>query len=274
MRTRLCFSTFTLVLSLAARSQSVLKSSYTRTATYTLKYQPDSTDPGSRRSELMVLLMDSTHSLFLSYNSFMYDSISYQSFLKTGNIFGDMEVATTYQTDLSYQVLKNHDLIETLDRVGQENLVYSEKKTALKWILQPDTMTVNGFKCQKALLDFGNRSWIAWFDPSIAIDDGPYKFCDLPGLIIEMADAQHYWVFTLQSLENKGGFYTKPLFSTSPRKTSKQEFMKYADFYRNNRYQADQARGVTFTSGGDEIKKRLEDLAKSDNNWIELYKGK
>lgn len=41
---------------------------------------------------------------------------------------------------------------------------------------------------QKATCNFAGRTWTAWFTTEIPIQDGPYKFHGLPGLIVKIED--------------------------------------------------------------------------------------
>lgn len=57
--------------------------------------------------------------------------------------------------------------------------------------------SIEGFKAQKATTQFGGRNWIAWFTNDIQIQDGPYKFCGLPGLILNIEDEGKTHIFNL-----------------------------------------------------------------------------
>src|SRR5690606_10669622 len=59
------------------------------------------------------------------------------------------------------------------------------------------TKKVNQYNLQKATCDFGGRKWTAWFNTEIPLNEGPYKFHGLPGLIFEVSDSQNQFVFKL-----------------------------------------------------------------------------
>lgn len=65
------------------------------------------------------------------------------------------------------------------------------------WKISSDTKNIQGFKCQKATLEFGNRRWEAWFSTEIPFHYGPYIFGGLPGLILELKDSNNHHSFTL-----------------------------------------------------------------------------
>jgi GLPGLI family protein len=70
-------------------------------------------------------------------------------------------------------------------------------KDEIQWKLSSETKTYNQYKVQKATDNFGGRKWIAWFSNEISINEGPYKFRGLPGLIFEIADTQNQFSFKL-----------------------------------------------------------------------------
>ena len=67
----------------------------------------------------------------------------------------------------------------------------------IKWNLSSETKKVSQYTLQKATCDFGGRKWTAWFNPEIPINEGPYKFRGLPGLIFEVEDSQKFFSFKL-----------------------------------------------------------------------------
>lgn len=67
----------------------------------------------------------------------------------------------------------------------------------INWKLSTETKSVANYKLQKATTSFGGRNWIAWFNTEINLNEGPYKFRGLPGLIFEIADDKNAFSFNL-----------------------------------------------------------------------------
>lgn len=67
----------------------------------------------------------------------------------------------------------------------------------LNWKLFEETKKFNQYNCQKAQVNYGGRLWIAWFTKDIPINDGPYIFDGLPGLIVDIADSDNDYHFSL-----------------------------------------------------------------------------
>jgi GLPGLI family protein len=69
------------------------------------------------------------------------------------------------------------------------------------WNLHEDTATVAGYLCQKAVCSFRGRIIEAWFTPEIPINNGPWKFGGLPGLILKLYDTDKLKVFECSAIE-------------------------------------------------------------------------
>ncbi|MCJ7932734.1 MAG: GLPGLI family protein [Chryseobacterium sp.] len=59
---------------------------------------------------------------------------------------------------------------------------------------------IQGYKCKKATGKAGKRMYIAWFTYEIPINDGPYKFKGLPGLVLKVYDENKFFNFELLSI--------------------------------------------------------------------------
>lgn len=94
--------------------------------------------------------------------------------------------------------------IITIDRADNAPQKYKCAETipAQQWNISTDTLTVLGYICQKATTEFRGRNYEAWFSPDIPVNDGPWKFYGLPGLIMKVSDSENLFSFELIGLEN------------------------------------------------------------------------
>ncbi|RYG09668.1 MAG: GLPGLI family protein [Chitinophagaceae bacterium] len=100
----------------------------------------------------------------------------------------------------SYQILKDKKgNVTVLDYVSNMSpkLRFEENLTKLNWQLEEETDTIASYTCQRATLKFRGRNYIAWFTTDIPVNDGPWKFSGLPGLILKIEDADQLYSFTL-----------------------------------------------------------------------------
>lgn len=109
----------------------------------------------------------------------------------------------------------------------------------LHWKLENETKKLDGISLQKAFTQFGGRKWIAWFNPKIPLQEGPYKFNGLPGLIFEIYDSENNFHYLLkQSLNLSKTFDTHDFLEThygnQPIAISLKQYHKLKlDYYHN-----------------------------------------
>lgn len=81
---------------------------------------------------------------------------------------------------------------------------YDEDFEAPGWEITEESREVTGYECIKATADYRGRRWTAWFAPEIPVQDGPWKLCGLPGLILEAYDDNHDYHFVATGLRQAG----------------------------------------------------------------------
>lgn len=86
-----------------------------------------------------------------------------------------------------------------------ESIVLVENLVFNNWKLDNDTLTILGYLCYKASTSFRGRDYLAWFTLDIPVDDGPWKFYGLPGLILKVEDSQKLFEFRAIGIQNKPG---------------------------------------------------------------------
>lgn len=145
---------------------------------------------------------------------------------------------------------------------------------------------------QKATTKFLGRNWIAWFTNDYAVQDGPYKFGGLPGLILEIYDDEQHHHFAMISILNRGkDDYTYEHSAIKETEISNEKFSKlWLEFLKNpsQNYVSSSSNssiGMTITFDGKayseseilrEIEKREKEKYKKINNHLDLdlYKSK
>jgi GLPGLI family protein len=80
--------------------------------------------------------------------------------------------------------------------IGDKEYCRVDTLADFNWELQPDTMHILGFLCQKAVSKSvweGGllRSFTAWYTPDIPVTYGPKNIFGLPGLVL-LADSKYY----------------------------------------------------------------------------------
>lgn len=65
---------------------------------------------------------------------------------------------------------------------------YTEEWEKPEWTVGENEKVLLGYICFEATTTYRGRKWTAWFTPEIPIQEGPWKLCGLPGLILAAND--------------------------------------------------------------------------------------
>ena len=83
-------------------------------------------------------------------------------------------------------------------------LLVKENKFVWKWKLENKTKKIGSFLCNKATIKFRGRNYTAWYTLAIPVPFGPWKFKNLPGLILEVYDTnKEFHIFSNKVRINK-----------------------------------------------------------------------
>lgn len=262
---------FSFLLSKPSQAQVETLKKFDMKITYALNYLGDSTDYNTKRFENTFLFINGNNSLFETANSYLRDSLDFISITE-----GERKYSY-----FNYKIVREDDKLITYDNIlpnrnepGSEGYSYLEEVSDLAWSLCEDTLRINGFLCQKATVTFGNRHWIAYFDPSIPIYEGPYKFKGLPGLVIQVSDHQNHWSFSLTNMEEGYQQFQatiEPVVSFPL--ISKEAFFKNKKSTEKNFVEIQEAK---FGRNPDPVKRErtnkfFRQALQARSNWIELH---
>ncbi|WP_294271537.1 GLPGLI family protein [uncultured Chryseobacterium sp.] len=198
---------------------------------YSYSFAPDSAKTDSMITEYTRLDVFQDHSEFLSDVGAKKDS-TISSAVRNRQSQADIKLPDGKYANKTF---KSKELIYTIEYIGiQPFKVIRDQK--LNWKLLGEKKKIQGYDCQKALLHYGGRKWEAWFTADIPFQDGPYVFNGLPGLIVQIRDAENQHSFLL--VENfkvpdvKTNLINKPYFV--PVEVSEAQFNKKWNEYRKN----------------------------------------
>lgn len=130
----------------------------------------------------------------------------------------------------SYQIFKNkltHQItvLDYTHAIG-DRFRYEDEIGTLPWKIASQTDSILSYVCQKATLHFRGRDYTAWFTPDIPINDGPWKFSGLPGLILKVQDDKGLFDFKLIGLEQPSHPFPVRLDDTRSIKCTRADFEK------------------------------------------------
>ncbi len=88
-----------------------------------------------------------------------------------------------------YTNLKDKTSVESKAFMGRKFLISGDAPKN-KWKLTQETKVINGYTCMKATTMRDSTLYIAWFTTQIPVSAGPSSFNGLPGLILQVGDAE------------------------------------------------------------------------------------
>lgn len=159
---------------------------------YEYKFVPDSTKKSDVFKEDVRLDIFRDHSEFLSNDTAKRDSAIIKGIKQNQGEESVKINAGIYKS----KVYKKNNIIYSIEYVGIQPFKII-MDSVLNWKISNETKRIANYNCQKATLRYGGRNWEAWFTSQIPIQDGPYLFSGLPGLIIELKDTKNQHSFLL-----------------------------------------------------------------------------
>lgn len=252
--------------------------------TYEYRFIPDSSNISDVKTEIMNLDTSPSGSKFYSYTAYHSDSIMKVDLEKqlasTGmiNIKSDMKKGF-----VKYSVSKDYPDYKVFlhDRIFADSYKVSDERK-INWKISSEKQKIGNWNAQKAEADFGGRHWFAWFTTEIPIQDGPYKFHGLPGLIVKLEDDTKSHSFTLQAVK-KIDKTPDDIFGSKEIAVNLKQYNRLIKEYENDPTKGLkqlQMGGITMkmidgpNNHMKEQEERLKEKIKKNNNRIELNTNK
>ena len=231
---------------------------------YRLEYFSDSTNLNVKKAEDFSLLKLKEKSYFISDNYLKKDSI-----INSVKLLGSMNFSKVPNTAFKYFIIKNSDDINYYEAILSYKYKYTESPE-FNWKITNEKIKIGEYNCIKAELYYAGRHWIAWFTTDVEINEGPYKFKGLPGLIVKISDDKFYYSFYLTYIK-KNSFVENDLFKENNlnkyKEVTKVELRQIKNNINNNIINELSSYGVSVSSESiDRVKLNI----KKNNNPLEL----
>ena len=251
---------------------------------YEYKFISDSTNVEDVKTEMMFLDTTKDGSKYYSYTVFNADSAMKVNLEKQLAATGSINITSDMRKgEVRYSVTKTYPdyKINLHRRLGMDKYKISEDRK-INWKISSEKEKIGEWNAQKAEADFAGRHWIAWFSTEIPIQDGPYKFQGLPGLIVKIEDKNGSHKLELKGIKNITGDLDINVFEAREIAVNSKQFHKVIKDYENDPTKGIrqmQMGGATIVMTGKdgtsskiakENEERLKAQIKKDNNGIEL----
>ncbi|MGN7783023.1 GLPGLI family protein [Niabella sp. 22666] len=176
---------------------------------YDFSFQKDTNDIASKTKDQYALDIFKDHSRFVSFTKLKRD-IYIDSMRKAIETQGGIQNVKSLNVSFSgmggggaYEIYKfNNGKIRFQQRFLRDTYGYEEDLTTLNWTVTENTEKYGQYNCQLAKVNYGGRNWNALFTTDVPVNNGPYKFSGLPGLIVKMWDDKNQCVFELAEIKN------------------------------------------------------------------------
>ena len=156
------------------------------------------------KTDYLTLMVGKNVSAFYCPQRKAYDSICkrHPEFL-TEKVINKSPFRNTYNNGWEYRVVfRNYPTGKVTNFVYHSLIqwVYEEDWEKPVWEITDSTSTIGGYECLLAVSEYRGRRWYAWFTPEIAISEGPWKLCGLPGLILEARDERNHYQYSAMTI--------------------------------------------------------------------------
>lgn len=225
---------------------SVMLSAQNNRMIYEYHFRPDSTKMDSLKTEWMYLDISEKGSKYYSKNAFESDSIVRES-IKKQMASGSRNVQLSRQRsggEVSYEIEKVYPSFETFLTTSIDHDWFKVKdERKLQWQVGTEKKKIGEFEAQKATTKFAGRTWTAWFTTEVPVQDGPYKFSGLPGLIVAVEDATGSHKMELKGIKKLTAKAEEdlnlqgkeiPMLRKKPLEVTRDQYQKRLKQYRND----------------------------------------
>lgn len=228
-------------------------------AIYDFEYTKDSINSTTGK-DILFLEISEKSSFCFSYYTYQSDSLrstpngrAIWRELFSAAIKKDGINATSFphkRSNFKITKIDGNDTIFVKDVIDTDVFQYATSKKELNWQITDSLKVINGYESYQATCNYHGREWIVWFTPNIPFNDGPWVFCDLPGLIIEAHDKDNLFSFTLIGFTSNKN--SKKDWTERGKITNRKEFLKKKYQYLNNLNSVLKAEiGINISSGKD-----------------------
>lgn len=192
-----------LLLLLCAMCYSQIAFNVEYEADYKLNYKLSSKENAPTYETTFALLIGKQESYFKNMNQYVADSLTLSKKLfETSNVQNDIVNYSKYQNDFPENIGMTNSKIYVSLGIKRKNFKYEELNNT-EWKLVNEYKKIGNLNCQKAITTKYGRKWVAFFSEDIPFQYGPYKFGNLPGLIIELFDNKKDYHFIMYSFKKR-----------------------------------------------------------------------
>lgn len=192
---------------------------------YLVEFRTDTADVHTEEKEICDLLIGHNSSIFRSHQKEIIDSLDNIAFATAKENAEGILMITGLgpRENFRPEAYKVDSVLYLYNTLLHRTFMFEWKKP-INWTITTETKTIEEYLCRKATAHYLGRDYEAWFTEDIPIQEGPYFFKGLPGLILEVYDTKKYYHFSLASIAK----VEKPIHTNikNPIVTTYEKFLK------------------------------------------------
>lgn len=171
---------------------------------YQFKFLKDIKLSQNPREGLCVLQIGESYSKFSDIKTLKIDSLSENFSHRDTNGAKEMNQLLMHKPLWETESLKSVvDRKITYQRRYKTKYEYEELQPEFKWQLHNESKKILDYQCKKATVKYRGREFTAWYTSEIPVNNGPFVFEGLPGLILELEDSENKYHFTAFAIDKK-----------------------------------------------------------------------
>lgn len=205
-------------------------------------HTPSHRDGKTDLTNQYILLANSSKSKFYSPMTEYIDSLNstpegratYKEMTRNAYLGGKLDQLP--RKDGSCYVVKSflENKLVCYDSAGLERFRYEEVPYEWQWTVSDSIKVVLGYECVEASTGFHGRRWRVWFAPEIPVQNGPWKFDGLPGLILEAESEDGQYRFVANGLQQTDKVIIPVYLADEYEKTTRMDFLKAKRSFMDN----------------------------------------
>ncbi len=171
--------------------------------------------------------LKSNYDLFITKELSLWKEISNPTEIE---IKSNYVPSDNYKRSCLFKDFQNNEMLTDYSILGVD-FYMKDSIRIQKWTLLNETEEYLGYECKKAITEFRGRKYNVLYTTKIPINNGPWKFGGLPGMILKISNEHEGELYKMEcigidfhdiNLKEQYDFYLK--------KNKKKEFKCWSDF--------------------------------------------
>nr|WP_298002710.1 GLPGLI family protein [uncultured Flavobacterium sp.] len=164
---------------------------------YDIYYNTDY--PMLRKAELFIDI-DKDYSIFRED----LKKYEWQPSDKKNNLINSADYTMSVAKNINQRYVKNvNSHLILFEDFAKKAYLIKDTFPNFNWQILNNKKIVNDLECVKAIGEYRGRKFEVWFTYEIPLSYGPWKFCGLPGLIVEAKSTDDKYSFIATKIEKK-----------------------------------------------------------------------